>query len=180
MSINQFVSSELFDSQNPLQVTIGENSAVVSGVEIEYSVEQEYPFVVNLTNADGQVNSMIVKLDTKGQLIVSYCGYSYPMEVLSEKENYYNQILLSGKAGKSSVSKIPAPMPGLIKSVNISNGQNVKKGETLFVLEAMKMENSIKSPVNGRIANIVVQEGNVVDKNTLLCLVEPVVATVLP
>ncbi|MBI3258413.1 MAG: biotin/lipoyl-binding protein [Ignavibacteriae bacterium] len=178
MPINKFVSSELHDSLEPLTVSVSENSALVSGITIAYSIEQQYPFVVNLTGDDGVLRSMIVKLDLRGKPIVSYCGYSYPMEVLSEKENYYNQILLSGKAGKSSVSKIPAPMPGLIKSVNIVNGQTVKKGETLFVLEAMKMENSIKSPVAGCITNVTAKEGIAVDKNTLLCLVEPIVATV--
>jgi biotin carboxyl carrier protein len=177
MSINQFVSSELFNSETPFQVSVNENTATVSEENIKYSIEQDYPFVVNLTSADGIIRSMVVKLDSKGKLIVSYCGYTYPMEVLSEREHIFNQILLSGKAGKSSASKIPAPMPGLIKSILISNGQTVKKGETLFILEAMKMENSIKSPIAGRITSVTVAEGIAVDKNTLLCMVEPIAAT---
>ena len=180
MPINQFVSSELHESLDPLTVSVSENSALVSGATIEYTIEQQYPFVVNLKGDDGVVRSMIVKLDLKGKPIVSYCGYCYPMEVLSEKENFYNQILLSGKGGKSLVSKIPAPMPGLIKYVNVVTGQTVKKGETLFVLEAMKMENSIKSPVAGRISTVAVTEGIAVDKNTLLCVVEPISTSAAP
>ncbi|MBS1537487.1 MAG: biotin/lipoyl-binding protein [Bacteroidetes bacterium] len=174
MSINQYVSSDLFESDDETFVTIGENLTTVNGIEMGFSIEQEFPLVVNITKTDGLISSFVVKLDSKGKAIISHCGYTYPLEVLSEKEYFYNQILLSGKAGKSTSTKIPAPMPGLIKSISISNGQIIKKGETLFVLEAMKMENSIKSPIAGKVTNINVQEGIAVDKNTVLCIVEPI------
>lgn len=49
----------------------------------------------------------------------------------------------------------------------------VKKGDTLFTLEAMKMENAIKSPIAGTIQHLTAQEGIAVEKGTLLCVVEP-------
>ncbi len=72
------------------------------------------------------------------------------------------------RAGADSHSKVQAPMPGLIKNVFIEVGQTVAKGDNLLVLEAMKMENMIKSPADGTIGAIRVQPGDKVEKNTLL------------
>ena len=51
--------------------------------------------------------------------------------------------------GSSAVSKVEAPLPGVILSVNIKEGDTVKSGDTLMVMEAMKMENAIMAEVGG-------------------------------
>jgi acetyl/propionyl-CoA carboxylase alpha subunit len=66
------------------------------------------------------------------------------------------------------VKKITAPMPGLIVRVNRQAGDEVKRGEALVVMEAMKMENDIKSPLAGKIRNINVSPGESVEKGHLL------------
>lgn len=173
MNAKHYVSGEILSRKDAIIVEIGEEQATAGGQEFSYSIEENYPFVVTMNGDDNQSRTMIVKLDARGNPSVSYCGYTYPLEVLSEKENKYNQILLSGLGGKSMAAKIPAPMPGLIKAVSVQVGQKVKKGEQLFVLEAMKMENSIKSPASGIITSISVQPGGVVDKSAVLCVIEP-------
>ena len=64
--------------------------------------------------------------------------------------------------------KATAPMPGTILNVKVSVGQSVKKGETLCVLEAMKMENDIPAPCDGVIASISVQKGASVAANDVI------------
>ncbi|MBR5322796.1 MAG: biotin/lipoyl-binding protein [Clostridia bacterium] len=64
---------------------------------------------------------------------------------------------------------INAPMPGTILKVNIANGQAVKKGDVLMVLEAMKMENEIMAPSDGTVASVNVQAGASVDSGAVLC-----------
>ena len=66
---------------------------------------------------------------------------------------------------------INAPMPGTILSVNVQNGAAVKKGDVLFILEAMKMENEIMSPVDGTVASVNVQNGASVDTGAVLCVI---------
>ena len=66
------------------------------------------------------------------------------------------------------VSKIKAPMPGLILDIYVTVGQEVKEDDTLVILEAMKMENSILSPREGIIKSINITKGDAVDKNHLL------------
>ena len=58
---------------------------------------------------------------------------------------------------------VKAPMPGTILKVNVQNGQAVKEGDVLVVLEAMKMENEILAPKAGTITQVLVSKGSTVD-----------------
>ena len=66
--------------------------------------------------------------------------------------------------------RITAPMPGNILDVMVSNGQNVKKGQNLMTLEAMKMENEIMAPCDGIITQLSVVKGGSVNTGDLLCV----------
>jgi acetyl/propionyl-CoA carboxylase alpha subunit len=61
-----------------------------------------------------------------------------------------------------------APMPGLVKQITVKEGQEVKKGDVVLVLEAMKMENALKASTNATIKTIHAQAGLAVEKGTLL------------
>ena len=65
-------------------------------------------------------------------------------------------------------NKVTSPMPGTILNVKVSAGQTVKKGDTICVLEAMKMENDIPAPCDGVIASINVQKGASVNAGDVL------------
>ena len=67
---------------------------------------------------------------------------------------------------------IKANMQGMVLKVNVSRGSSVKKGETLLVLEAMKMENPIHSPVDGKVTEIFVDTGDVVQNGDVLLVVQ--------
>ncbi len=76
------------------------------------------------------------------------------------------------KAHKHSVKDIKSPMPGLVISIFVEVGQHVEEGDKLLSLEAMKMENILKSPGTGVIKNILVSGGDTVEKNALLIALE--------
>ncbi len=63
---------------------------------------------------------------------------------------------------------LKAPMPGIILSIKTNAGASVKKGDTLFILEAMKMENEITAPRDCVVAQIAVQQGATVSTGDLL------------
>ena len=71
-------------------------------------------------------------------------------------------------AGAKGGVSVTAPMPGTILNVKVSVGQSVKKGETICVLEAMKMENDSPAPQDGVIASINVQKGASVGANDVI------------
>ena len=65
-------------------------------------------------------------------------------------------------APSGSASAVVAPMPGNINAVKVTTGQAVKKGDVLIILEAMKMENEIVAPKDGKIGQVFVQKGAIV------------------
>ena len=67
--------------------------------------------------------------------------------------------------------KVNAPMPGTILKVNVSQGQAVKEGDVLCVLEAMKMENEIMAPKAGTITQVVVAKGSSVNTGDVLVVI---------
>ena len=71
-------------------------------------------------------------------------------------------------AAAAGAVKVTSPMPGTILKIDVTVGQTVKKGDTLCVLEAMKMENAIPAPEDGTVASINVQKGASVNAGDLL------------
>ena len=66
---------------------------------------------------------------------------------------------------------VTAPMPGNILKVNVANGQAVKAGTVLVVLEAMKMENEIMAPKDGTVTQVLVSKGSTVDTGAPLVVI---------
>jgi len=79
------------------------------------------------------------------------------------------QASASAPAGEGE--EIKAPMQGTILSVKVKNGDKVSKGQVLFILEAMKMENEIMAGADGVVTSVCVAEGASVSNGTLLCTI---------
>ena len=80
----------------------------------------------------------------------------------------------SGSASGASVNSIEAtsPMPGTVLEVKVAEGQQVQAGDTLIILEAMKMENEIPAPEAGTIVSVAVEKGATVNAGDLLAIIE--------
>lgn len=74
-------------------------------------------------------------------------------------------------APASAGAQVKAPMPGTILDVKVQAGQSVKKGDVLVILEAMKMENEICAPSDGKITGVNVRKGDSVETQALLCTI---------
>lgn len=68
-------------------------------------------------------------------------------------------------------AKVVSPMPGTILEVKVQNGQAVKAGDVMFILEAMKMENDIVAPQDGTVKQILVSKGASVDTDAVLAVI---------
>ena len=103
----------------------------------------------------------------KKYYVVKVNGNRYSIRISDTLDVLIKELGLS--LGEDAVeNEIMAPMPGLIIEVNVEAGQEVKQGDYLCALEAMKMENALLSPRDGIIKNVTISKGQTVDKGDLL------------
>jgi biotin carboxyl carrier protein len=94
-------------------------------------------------------------------------GRHYPAKVGDELDTLLQKMGMRDKAA-GTMADVKAPMPGLVLDILVKEGDVVEKGNSLIVLEAMKMENVIKASGNGTVRSIRVKKRDAVEKNQLL------------
>lgn len=122
---------------------------------------------------------------TDGELILSIDGKRVTAYVSSENAKCW--VTVNGQtfvltkpaagtkqrgAGQDHASELAAPMPGQVRAVNVREGESVTKGQTLLVLEAMKMEIRIQAPRDARIRKLLVKLAQTVDREQILVEIE--------
>ena len=75
-------------------------------------------------------------------------------------------------AAEAGPQKITAPMPGKIVRIMVAEGDEVKAGQGIIVMEAMKMQNEMKSPKDGKVQKILTSEGSTVNPGDALAVIE--------
>lgn len=80
--------------------------------------------------------------------------------------------VVSRPAATSNKSAVKSPLPGIILDLKVKVGDTVKKGDTVLILEAMKMENNIASEYNGTVKRIFVKEGSFVKAESVIMEIE--------
>jgi biotin carboxyl carrier protein len=95
-------------------------------------------------------------------------GNQYEVIVRTALQEKAVKLLENSAGSQHHHMKVKAPMPGLILKVRKKVGEQVELGESVIILEAMKMENDLKAPASGIIENIFVTEGSAVEKGIIL------------
>lgn len=124
-------------------------------------LRDQHSFNAELLKSDFNNKTYSVKINSK----------VYEVSIFNELDLLIEEMGLSLGAA-SVVNDIKAPMPGMILDVNIKEGDEVKEGDYLLVLEAMKMENTLTAPRDGIVKSVSVQKGETVEKNQLLIEME--------
>jgi biotin carboxyl carrier protein len=121
---------------------------------------------------------------------IIYNGESMNVEVLiSDSKSKKHQLKINGKvvdiqledkydellkklgmdaASSQKIGDLKAPMPGLVVNIPVAEGDVIKKGDVLLILEAMKMENALKAVADATVKKIMVKTGQAVEKNQVL------------
>ncbi|HZO75516.1 MAG TPA: biotin/lipoyl-containing protein [Ktedonobacteraceae bacterium] len=97
-------------------------------------------------------------------------GQRFEVKVEDERTRKLAGLVRSG--AHSGAATVQAPMPGLVVSTPLEAGVPVKQGQTVVVLEAMKMENDLTSPISGTLVEVRVQKGQTVDQGEVLAVIE--------
>ena len=127
------------------------------GQRLFHGLHQQVGYAIELLEADYARKQFVFKI--KGETVT--------VQLKDELDLLVEQLGMA-QATETAIREITAPMPGLIVGLAVETGQEIKQGDSLLTLEAMKMENVIKSPVDGTVGVIHVTAGDSVDKNQLL------------
>jgi len=131
------------------------------GEDLGHVLQDQQSFHIAFTSQDFNGKEYELKVNNS----IYKVSIDDPLDILIDEMGF--------ELGASSkVSSIEAPMPGLILEVSVSEGQEVKEGDPLLILEAMKMENVIASPREGVVKDIAVKQGQAVEKKHVLITFE--------
>ncbi|UOE50738.1 biotin/lipoyl-binding protein [Mucilaginibacter sp. SMC90] len=143
---------------------------LINGVKREADIRQIKPGVYHIIENNRSYNVEIVNFN--GNEKVAEIKVNNNINHVTAKDQF--DILLDklgfSDLNSAKISEIKAPMPGMVLKVFVNKGDSVRKGDNLFVLEAMKMENIIKSPADVTVEKILIKPGDKVEKAQILML----------
>lgn len=135
------------DTNRELKLSLSENQFLINGEPINATIETDD---MGFTWIKSGNNSYQVDIITKHQndyeLIINGVSYNFSVETPFSLQRKLN---LQSQASESSIIRLKAPMPGKILDVLVKTGDMVKAGDTLLILEAMKMQNAILASTKG-------------------------------
>lgn len=113
-------------------------------------------------------NVEIVHINNESkEMTVKVNGTSYHVQLKDRFDDLLRSLGMEG-TGKTKLKDLKAPMPGLVLNILVSEGQEVEKDTPLLILEAMKMENVIKSPAAGTVKRVTAVKGQAIEKNAVM------------
>ncbi len=162
------------------QVTIGEETYSITIHDDGSVIVGETQIQVDFTSTGPHNHYSIIFEHLSGEALVQrkgdnvysvlYEGNTYDALVLDERD-----LLMGARVGELAADSgelpIKSPMPGLVVSVAVTEGQIVSKGEKVVILESMKMENELKAPRDGMVTQVLVEGGQSVEQHQTLVVI---------
>lgn len=124
-------------------------------------IKDNKSYRIELLEKDSATKTYVIKVN----------GKKIPLKIADQYDQLLHKLGMDD-LNTAKVDELKAPMPGLVINTNVVVGQEVSTGDALMVLEAMKMENVLKSPTDGIIKSIEVEKGIAVEKNQVLITFE--------
>ncbi len=145
-------------------------SALAADGKISGNVGGRYTLLINNRSYEVFARPLDQDPGTSGQTYeIQFGGRSFEVYVEDERDRTLSASV-RGSQNRAD-AQLRAPMPGLVLDLPFETGSSVSRGQTVAVLEAMKMENDLGSPINGTIKEIKVQKGQTVNQGQILLIV---------
>ena len=161
--------------------------STVNGIEYLIEIVDERHIIVNDKKLTVDFNSVsgqpVYSLLVDGKSIEGFVypgetewevllmGRQYPVEVEDEREKRL-RAAAGGSVSETGEFHLRAPMPGMVVSIPVKEGQKIEKGQVLLILESMKMQNELKAPRDGTVGRIRVKVGESVEQRQTLLSVQ--------
>ena len=154
--------------KHAFEVELSDEGFTANGKPLSWDLSkiQDGYFHILLNNSSYRAE--VVERDVSGKnMVIKVNGRSYPVAIKDKFDLLLEKMGMNANAA-AKVNNVRAPMPGLIIELKVKDGDNVKAGDTLLILEAMKMENIIKAPGDATVRSVKVSMGDGVEKNQVL------------
>jgi biotin carboxyl carrier protein len=147
-----------------------ENEGTINGIDFNWDLISINKDRFHILHKNVSYLIIVEKRDLENKSITLKINGKRAVVNIKEKMDLLLESMGLDQTKTKKINEIKAPMPGLVLRSIVSIGDVVAKGDSLLVLEAMKMENVIKSPGEGTIAKILVDKGQAVEKNQVLLM----------
>jgi biotin carboxyl carrier protein len=155
-------------NNHSFDVVFSNGQPTVNGAALPWDITHISDNTFHILLNNKSCSAELVQLDKAAKTVkLKINGSIYTVEL---KDRYDLLLEKMGISASSStkLNSIKAPMPGLIVKVNVAEGDVVKTGDPLLVLEAMKMENVIKAPGEATVSQLKIKKGDSVEKGQVL------------
>lgn len=154
------------------EVNIDGETVTLDGVAMRGHVEDLQGTPITIVTIGNEVHRVVAtRGDVKGLYTMSVGGHRVVADALDDRSHTIRK-LMGASAKAAGSTHLYAPMPGLIVRVNVAEGDKVRAGQSLVVMEAMKMENDLRATGTGTVIRVAVAPGNAVEKGALLLEME--------
>jgi biotin carboxyl carrier protein len=151
-----------------LQVDITSKEKQVSGKLFEADVIEFREGRFHIVRNNRSFTAEVVETSAENKsFIIKINNHTYRLSVKDKFDELLHEMGFDESQSKKAAD-IKAPMPGLVLNVMVSQGQQIRAGDALVVLEAMKMENILKAHSDGLIKRVIVKKGDKVEKNQIM------------
>jgi acetyl/propionyl-CoA carboxylase alpha subunit len=169
--VNYLVSEK---GQEPVTVSLRETGEglyeiTIDGRTVHVDAVKSGPTIYSIIEDGKQFEAMVDERGAHG-FDVGLGGHLFRLESIDERTQLLAGSVASAATGPQTVA---AEMPGKVTRLNVAVGDAVCEGQGVVIVEAMKMENEIASPIDGVVKEIAVSEGDTVEAGTTLFVVEP-------
>lgn len=154
------------------EVIIDGENVSIGGRTVRAHIEDVTGTPLQIVTIGNEVHRALARRgEQRGQYDLSIDGYRFTVEALDERTRAIRE--LSGASARpAGPAHLLAPMPGLIVRIHVQAGDQVRAGQGLVVMEAMKMENELRATVAGVVRRVVVAPGSAVEKGATLLEME--------
>ena len=157
-------------SDNEYEVEIDEGKVYVDGEEVAIDLEQIAEPELYSMLFDGRSYELLIEAD-RFDYAVTLRGEQFQVQVEDERSRKLNAGRRAAELPDGEIA-VKAPIPGLVVKVLTDVGEEVEEGQPLVILEAMKMENELRSPKAGIVKKVDAVEGQRVEQNAILIVLE--------
>lgn len=157
-----------------LEVEVAGERVLVDGREVGAELAAVPGTPLRHLLIDGRSYPVVAEAGTeRGEWRLRVDGHALDADVVDERTRAI-RALTGASAGPQGPRPVKAPMPGLVVRIEVEPGQEVRAGQGVVIVEAMKMENELKAEAAGTVARVLVEPGQAVEKGTVLVEFEAV------